>query len=112
MKTFAFALTAAMLIAAPRTSFAQILPAANEHITGTILSYNTDNDEQNLLVADDRGFTDRVTLSNDVVLKPADIRLVRGMRIALEGYNAGKWFDALALTVLPSRYTRPLSQQY
>jgi hypothetical protein len=112
MKTFAFACITAMLIAAPGTGSAQILPAANEHITGTILTYATDNDEQNLTLADDRGYTDRVTLADDVVLKPAGVHLARGMHIALDGYNAGKWFDALQLTVIPPRYPVRTSRPY
>ena len=112
MRTLAFALMTGMLIAAPGLGSAQLLPNADEHITGTILTYNTDNDEQNLTLADDRGYVDRVTLADDVVLKPAGIQLARGMRVTLGGYNAGKWFDALELTVLPPRYQRPVSQRY
>jgi hypothetical protein len=104
MKTFCLALVAAALIAAPSTSSAQILPTANERITGTILTYTNDNDEQRITLADDRGYTDHVTLANDIILRPADIQLTRGVRVVLSGYNAGKWFDALELTVIPARY--------
>jgi hypothetical protein len=110
MKISCLALVAAALIAAPSTTSAQILPTANERIAGTILVYTADNDEQNITLADDRGFTDHVTLSNDIILKPAGIQLTRGMRVVLSGYNAGKWFDALELTVVPARYQTRSSQ--
>jgi hypothetical protein len=83
------------ILAAPQVAPAQ--PFADEHIRGTVESF--DGQEQ-LTLRDERGFLDDVAIGHDTRITPRGTRLVPGMRIAITGYNGGKWFDAVSIQVL------------
>lgn len=94
----AAALAGATVLAVPIAVAAQ--PFANEHIRGTIRSYDVSNEEQRLVLRDDRGFIDDVQLGHETRIAPSGIRLAPGMRVAITGYNGGKWFDAVSIEVI------------
>jgi hypothetical protein len=85
------------ILAAPQVAPAQ--PFADEHIRGTVESF--DGQEQ-LMLRDERGFLDDVAIGHDTRITPRGTRLVPGMRIAITGYNGGRWFDAVSIQVLQS----------
>jgi hypothetical protein len=85
------------ILAAPQVAPAQ--PFADEHIRGTVESF--DGQEQ-LTLRDERGFLDDVAIGHDTRIAPRGTRLVPGMRIAITGYDGGKWFDAVSIQVLQS----------
>jgi hypothetical protein len=93
--TAAAGLIAGALLAAPQVAPAQ--PFADEHLRGTVESF--DGQEQ-LMLRDERGFLDDVAIGHDTRITPRGTRLVPGMRIAITGYNGGKWFDAVSVQVL------------
>lgn len=74
-------------------------PFADEHIRGTISSYERNDGEVRLSLRDDRGFIDEVQLGNDTRVSPSGTQLASGMRVAITGYNGGKWFDAVSIEV-------------
>jgi hypothetical protein len=74
-------------------------PFADEHIRGTISSYERNDGEVRISLRDDRGFVDEVQLGADTRVSPSGTQLAPGMRVAITGYNGGKWFDAVAVEV-------------
>ena len=97
-------LIAGTMLALPRDASAQ--PFADEHIRGTVESF--DGQEQ-LALRDERGYLDDVAIGHDTRITPRGTRLVPGMRIAITGYNGGRWFDAVSIQVLdtPPSSTTP-----
>lgn len=85
------------ILAAPQVAPAQ--PFADEHIRGTVESFDG---QERLTLRDERGFQDDVAIGHDTRILPRGTRLAAGMRIAITGYNGGKWFDAVSIQVLQS----------
>ena len=88
----------AALVAAPLAAYAQpsyapspSYAARSETITGTISSVQNVN---HLIVADDRGFTDDVTLRSDAQVLSYGARLEPGQRVTIVGSNGGRTFVA------------------
>lgn len=74
-------------------------PFADEHIQGTISSYDRNGEDERLYLRDDRGFVDEVQLGHDTRVSPSGAQLEPGTRVRITGYNGGKWFDAVAIEV-------------
>lgn len=83
------------ILGAPQVASAQ--PFADEHIRGTVESFDG---QERLTLRDERGFLDDVAIGPDTRIAPRGTRLGPGMRIAITGYNGGKWFDAVSIQVL------------
>jgi hypothetical protein len=83
------------ILAAPQVAPAQ--PFADERIRGTVESLDG---HERLTLRDERGFQDDIAIGHDTRIVPRGTRLAPGMRIAITGYNGGKWFDAVSIQVL------------
>ena len=98
VRTTVISVVGATLFLVPLGAAAQ--PFADEHIRGTISSFErNDGEEQRLSLRDDRGFIDEVQLGHDTRVSPSGTELAPGMRVTITGYNGGKWFDAVAVEV-------------
>jgi hypothetical protein len=99
----------AVVFALPSLASAQPFP--DETITGTIQAWTSD---ETLKIADDRGFVDTVSLSEQTDVAAGREALVVGARVSIRGYNGGNWFDAerieLAAAAAPAApaYVPPL----
>jgi hypothetical protein len=89
------ALTCAATLTVPLSATAQ--PFSDEHVQGTVQTFDG---QERLTLRDDRGFLDEVSLGDQTRITPAGTHLTSGMRIAITGYNGGKWLDATAIEVL------------
>ncbi|HTJ26482.1 MAG TPA: hypothetical protein VMA36_09970 [Candidatus Limnocylindria bacterium] len=88
-------LACAAAVSAPLCGSAQ--PFSDEHVQGVVADFDG---QEHLTLRDDRGFIDDVSLGDQTRITPEGSRIVPGMRLALTGYNAGKWFDATAIDVV------------
>lgn len=88
-------LIAGAILVAPQIAPAQ--PFADEHIRGTIESFDG---QERLMLRDERGFLDDVAVGFETRIAPRGARLAPGARVAITGYNGGRWFDAVAIQVL------------
>jgi hypothetical protein len=87
---------------APSTVFAQDVPsygrpsttAQDETIHGRVDSIQG---PFAIVLRDDRGFLDSVTLRQGTILNPRGLRLAVGMIVTITGYNAGSSFAALEI---------------
>jgi hypothetical protein len=98
------ALACATLLAAPLAATAQPFP--DEHVQGVVQNFDG---QERLSLRDDRGFVDDVALGDQTRITPEGTRLTVGMRVAITGYNGGKWFDATKIEVLASGPAAPPS---
>lgn len=89
------ALTCMAAVTIPLSATAQ--PFSDEHVQGVVISFDG---QERLTLRDDRGYVDDVSLGYETRISPEGTRIVPGMRLALTGYNGGKWFDATAIQVL------------
>jgi len=79
----------AVVFALPSVAGAQPFP--DETITGTIQAWTSD---ETLKIADDRGYVDTVSLSEQTDVAAGREALVVGAHVSIRGYNGGNWFDA------------------
>jgi hypothetical protein len=90
--TAAGALCIVPLAAAAQTDAAPPAPPTNdETIHGTVDSLPS---HYTLLLRDDRGFVDTVTLRDETVVNPSDLQLTAGLAVTIVGHADGKTFDA------------------
>jgi hypothetical protein len=89
------ALTCIVAVTVPLSATAQ--PFSDEHVQGVVVSFDG---QERLTLRDDRGYIDDVSLGDETRITPEGTRIVPGMRLALTGYNGGRWFDATAIRVL------------
>lgn len=61
-----------------------------ETITGTVSLVQGEYVE----IQDDRGYIDRVDFTTETAMRPSGLRLRKGMRVTITGYNQGQIFDA------------------
>jgi hypothetical protein len=61
-----------------------------ETITGTVSLVQGEYVE----IQDDRGYVDRVDFTTETAMRPSGLRLRKGMRVTITGYNQGQIFDA------------------
>jgi hypothetical protein len=88
-----------------------IVPLANQHLAGVIESLEVVHGEQHVVIRDDNGFDDDVTIANDARTIPSGSELTVGQRVRLTGYNAGSYFDATAVSIVaPAREAAPVAQ--
>jgi hypothetical protein len=71
-------------------------PAAEETIHGRIESVAG---PFTIVVRDDRGFLDSVTLRQGTIINPRGLRLAVGMTVTIVGFNAGASFSAVEIDV-------------
>ena len=61
-----------------------------ETITGTVSLVQGEYVE----IQDDRGYIDRIDFTTETLMRPSGLRLHKGMRVTVTGYNQGQIFDA------------------
>jgi hypothetical protein len=92
---------AALAFMTPTVALAQDAPsyaqpagqpvAEDGQIQGRISSFDGG---YNLIVQDDRGYTDNVQLHDGTIINPTGLTLAPGMVVSILGYNAGPYFAA------------------
>jgi hypothetical protein len=104
VRPLAFSLAALLCVGAllPQTAGAQPVPSyaqrsndvephnGQETISGTVSLVQGEYVEIN----DDRGYVDRVDFTTETLMRPSGLRLRKGMRVSITGYNQGQIFDA------------------
>jgi len=103
-------------MALPARVWAQTLPprttpgstVGNETIRGVIESVLG---PYRILVRDNRGFVDDVTLRPGTVINPRGLRLAVGMSVTIGGFAAGSTFTAVEIDA-PSEYGAPSGSPY
>ncbi len=75
-------------------SYGQPAPAAEETIHGRIEAIQG---PYAIVVLDDRGFLDTVSLRPGTIINPRGLRLAVGMTVTIVGYNAGASFAAIEI---------------
>src|ERR1700758_4773108 len=96
------AVACAAAMTAPLCASAQ--PFSDEHVQGVVQSVDG---EEHLTLRDDRGFIDDVSLGDQTRVTPQGTRVAPGMRVAITGYNGGKWLDATAITIVANEAVPP-----
>jgi len=79
---------------------AMTVPLANKHLAGVIESIDDVDGEMRIVIRDNDGYDDDVTVASDAQTKPLGTQLAVGDRVLLTGYNAGNYFDATAVTIV------------
>jgi len=79
---------------------AMTVPLANKHLAGVVESIERVNGEIHLVIQDNDGYDDDVTVAEDAQTRPAGSELSIGQRVLLTGYNAGSYFDATAVAIV------------
>jgi len=75
------------------------VPLANKHLAGVVESVDRVNGELRVVIQDNDGYDDDVTVASDARTRPAGAELAVGDRVLLTGYNAGSYFDATAISI-------------
>ncbi len=88
------------------------VPLANKHLAGVVESIDTVNGETRLVVKDNDGYDDDVTIASDARTRPAGSQLTVGARVLLTGYNAGNYFDATAVAIVGDGAPEPSAPSY
>jgi hypothetical protein len=89
-----FAAVAALGLFTPLAAHAQDAPSyatQDQGLHGRVIGF--DGGYQ-LTVRDDRGYVDHVRLHQGTVINPTGLTLAPGMVVSVNGYNAGRYFNA------------------
>jgi hypothetical protein len=97
---FSVLLAATIAPAFAQTTPPMTVPLANKHLAGVVESIDDVDGEMRIVIKDNDGYDDDVTVASDAQTKPFGSQLAVGDRVLLTGYDAGGYFDATAVTIM------------